>query len=738
MTEVFNRFAPFIQEFIYRKRWDELRDVQIQAASIILDTDAHLLLATPTSSGKTEAALFPILTILDEDPACSIGALYIGPLTALINDQFERLDELLDESHIPVWKWHGGVAAKHRKEMLAKPRGILQITPESLESTFINRKQHLPHLFADLRFVVIDEVHAFMGSDRGAQVQCLLKRLERFCAAPPRRIGLSATLGDYTDAAEWLKTDSNRDVLWPKCEAGKGRIQLAIEHFIEAELQESRQPKADKDDSAIPGEPEDNAYSYIFSNCWGRKCIVFANSRRDVEDVAVNLRHIAKAEHLPDIFHVHHGSISDVLREEAERAMRDETRPAVTVATVTLELGIDIGQLERVIQLQASNSVSSFVQRLGRSGRRGQPSQMWIVCAEKAMPNPSVMDRLPWSLLQAIACVQLYAEEHWIEPFDEAKYPFSLLYHQTMSVLHSHGELSPAGLASRVLTLPPFAHIGQEHYRRLLRHLLNTDHIERTETGGLIIGLEGEKVVRDFRFYAVFQSSVEYDVVQEARKIGSISHPPPRGERFGLAGRTWEVTDIDEKSLLVYAREVKGGVPAHWRGSAGEVHTRVLQRMRQVLTEDMAYPYLQPRACERLEQARALAGRLGLSQRAVLDGGGDRRYLLPWRGSRQTRTLRRALSSALFGTPVSPRVAGRNPYYLTLKDPGVDERGLTAILQEVATRQYGMEELLSSGETPLPDKYDRYLPAGLLRLAYFHDRLDISSLRRMLSGLPSA
>jgi ATP-dependent Lhr-like helicase len=244
--------------------------------------------------------------------------------------------------------------------------------------------------------------------------------------------------------------------------------------------------------------------------------------------------------------------------------------------------------------------------------------------------------------------------------------------------------------------------------------------------------------VRNFRFYAVFRTTMEYGVLRDSEKIGSISHPPPRGERFGLAGRTWEVVDIDEKALLVYAREVKGGVPARWRGSAGEVHTRILQRMRQVLVEDTVYSYLQPRARDRLQQARSLARRLGLNQRAVLDGGGDRLYVLPWRGSRETTTLRRALSIVLFGSPVSTRVAGRSPYYLTVKDPGVGERGLAGVLQEISAREYRMGDLLAPDEEPFRDKYDNFLPRDLLRLAYFHDRLDISSLKRPLSGLASA
>lgn len=173
----FERYAPFIQEYIYRKNWKDLREVQVEACSAILDTDDHVIIASGTASGKTEAAFFPVLTKLHENPAKSIGVIYISPLKALINDQFERLNGLLEESHIPVWPWHGDIPQSIRKRALKERQGVLQITPESLESMLMRHPGDAARLFSDLRFVVIDEIHAFMGTDRGLQVLCLLSRL---------------------------------------------------------------------------------------------------------------------------------------------------------------------------------------------------------------------------------------------------------------------------------------------------------------------------------------------------------------------------------------------------------------------------------------------------------------------------------------------------------------------------------------------------------------------------------
>ena len=179
----FYRLAPFIQEYIYRKNWAELRPVQVRAIESILDSKNHILITSSTASGKTEAALLPILTQLHTDPPDSIGVLYIGPLKALINDQFERLNELLEETQIPVQSWHGDVSAGKKRRFLQRAEGILQITPESLEAMLINRHPDLQRLFGDLRFVIIDEVHAFIASDRGRQVICQLQRLARYQAA---------------------------------------------------------------------------------------------------------------------------------------------------------------------------------------------------------------------------------------------------------------------------------------------------------------------------------------------------------------------------------------------------------------------------------------------------------------------------------------------------------------------------------------------------------------------------
>jgi ATP-dependent Lhr-like helicase len=718
MSDIFNRLAPFIQEYIYHHNWTELRPAQIAACQVIFDTDAHLLVAAATAAGKTEAAFLPIVTRLYEKPTNTIGALYIAPIKALINDQFERLNDLLKAADIPAWHWHGDVSQSHKNQFFKKPRGILQITPESLESLLINKNNDLIRLFGELQFVVIDEIHAFMGSERGYQIICQLQRLAKLTKTQPRRIGLSATLGDYSMAEEWLRSGTDNAVITPKIEAAKRQVKLAVEHFY-----------------SVVDESEVTAYEkYMFNLTQSRKCLIFANNRTQTESIIASLRKIAVEESLPDIYHVHHGSISASLRQAAENAMREPNQPAVTAATLTLELGIDIGYLERVIQLESPLSVASFVQRLGRAGRRGEAADMRFVCAEDEPSSAaSLPEQIPWQLLQCIAIIQLYLEERWIEPIKPVKYPLSLLYHQTMSILAAMGELSPAALAKEILNLPPFAAISQEDFLLLLRYLIDIDHIQKTEQGKLIIGLSGEKVVRKFQFYAVFADSQEYVVKQGKTEIGSIMMPPPVGNQFALAGRTWEVVEVDFQKKAIAVKQVEGKATIYWRGSGGIVHTRILQRMRQVLLEDAEYSYLQKNARQRLQKVRQLVRNTELNKQNILQLEKGQYCIFPWMGTLAYRTLERWLNSCCRESLEIKSMGGINPYYLTIK---LGKGKFNQFNQEIATlckQRITPEYLLSESEAPENQKYDKFIPYPLLRKAFANDYLDIQELQGQLA-----
>ncbi|MBR5070355.1 MAG: DEAD/DEAH box helicase, partial [Oscillospiraceae bacterium] len=381
--DIFSRYAPFVQEFIYRNGWESLRGVQVAAADVIFNSDDNLLLSASTASGKTEAAFFPILTLFSEDMPSTVGALYIGPLKALINDQFERLNDLCDEADIPVWHWHGDVAQSHKNKLMKKPSGILQITPESLEALLMHRHSALTSLFGDLRFIVIDEIHSLLRGDRGAQTLCLIERLSRLAGVNPRRIGLSATIGDPEKTGELLSAGTGRKTAIPKVTEPGARWRISMEHFYVTgkqaadgiEVKDVPVPEQEPTDEAP--ENADPGIGYIFEHTRGRKCLVFVNSREECEAVTTSLRSYCAAKHEPDRFLIHHGNLSASFRESAEEIMKDDDQFQTTVTTATLELGIDIGRLERAFQIDAPYTVSSFLQRMGRTGRRGQPNEMW-------------------------------------------------------------------------------------------------------------------------------------------------------------------------------------------------------------------------------------------------------------------------------------------------------------------------------------------------------------------------
>ncbi len=724
MSKTFSRLAPFIQEYIYNNNWTELRPIQDAASEIIFDTDAHLLVAAGTAAGKTEAAFLPVVTVLYEQKPQSIGAIYIGPIKALINDQFERLNDLLREADIPVIPWHGDVSQSHKNKAVKNPRGVLQITPESLESLLINRSDDLVRLFGDLRFVIIDEVHVFMGSERGCQILCQLARLANVTRKQHRRIGLSATLGDYLLAEEWLRSDTDKQVMTPKIEVGKRDIKLALEHFYIGQ------------ESLSGNISEFSSYDkYIFNLSKGSKCLIFANNKSQTESIIASLRQIAIEENEPDIYHVHHGSIAASLRQVAENAMREKNKPAVTAATLTLEVGVDIGNLERVIQLEAPMSVASFLQRLGRTGRRGKSADMRFVCAEdECLPEAPIFEQIPWNLLQSIAIIQLYVEERWIEPFKPVKYPLSLLYHQTMSILAAMGEISPGELAKQVLNLSVFRYISQDDFRLLLNYLLELDHIQKTDKGKLILGLAGEKITNRFQFYAIFPENLEFSVKHDANQIGSIAMMPNVGSQFGLAGRNWEVLEVDFRKKTVNVKSVEGQASVFWRGGSGVIHTKILQRIRRVLCEDVEYSYLQSNALKRLQVVRDLARDLELDKNYVIQLPKGKCVIFPWMGTVGFRTLERLLNCFCRDSLGIKSIGGANPYYMTVRLPKDKVESLYGEIISLGEQRIIPEHLVSDMEAPQIQKYDEYIPYPLLRKAFVYDFLDLDEVRDLVRG----
>ena len=427
------------------------------------------------------------------------------------------------------------------------------------------------------------------------------------------------------------------------------------------------------------------------------------------------------------------------VRESAEDVMRDEELDQTTVTTATLELGIDIGRLERAFQIDAPFTVSAFLQRMGRTGRRGSPPEMWFVMREdRAEPRTTLGATIPWKLLQGIALVQLYLEDRWVEPPRLDRLPYSLLYHQTMATLASGGEMTPAELAARVLTLGYFHRVSSEDFRILLHHLIDIDHIQLTEEGGLIVGIAGERVINSYRFYGVFQENEEYTVRNESQELGTIVLPPPVGEKLAIAGATWLVEEVDHKRHLVYATQVKGQVPAYFGDCPGDINTVVLERMLRVLMEDADYPYLMDNARGRLAQARSTARNAHLDHIPLVRLGGDTWGLFPWLGSYAFLALERFLKIKCADQLQLKGLDSSRPYFMEFRMKG-DEQLFYDVLAEQATTPFDPLDLVYPDEVPIWEKYDEYVPIELIRKGFAESVLDIDGMLkrvRQWCGLP--
>lgn len=758
---IFERYAPFVQDYIYRNEWENLRAVQVAAGDAIFNTDENVLISASTAAGKTEAAFFPIITLFSEDMPSSVGCIYIGPLKALINDQFERLNELCDEADIPVWHWHGDVAMSHKHKLIKNPSGILQITPESLEAMLMRKSSVLSKLFGDLRFIVIDEVHSLLRGDRGGQTLCLIERLCRAAGVNPRRIGLSATIGEPETVGRFLAEGTGRGTIIPTIEAKGAKWRVSVEHFYiksgkDGESSAGMDVDADMNTdsvSGIAGKRDDHdmvgmdreynsseitcsdketgiedafepSYRYIFDNTKGRKCLIFSNSREESEVVTSTLRRYSELLNEPERFQIHHGNISAALRETAEMIMKDDDMMQSTVTTATLELGIDIGKLERAFQIDAPWTVSSFLQRMGRTGRRNLPPEMWFVIREDEVEERAMLPvNIPWKLLQAIALIQLYVEEKWVEPPRLDRLPFSLLYHQTMSTLMSCGELTPGELARRVLTLKYFHRISLDDFKVMLQYLVKNDHIEKTAEGGLIVGLQGEKIVNSFKFYGVFKESEEYSVRNEYEELGTIVAPPPVGEKIAIAGRVWTVLMVDHKRHSVYCTKVKGDVPAYFGECPGDLHTKVLQRMRRVLCERRSYPYLKKNALSRLEKAIDMFKDKDVMKEMLFNLGGAKWCFMPWVGTYSFMTLERIIRLKCAQKLGISNFDSSKPFFMVFNMRAGREE-FYRILKEETQNDFDMLELIFPKELPLFEKYDEYLPPELIKKGFAEGVLD--------------
>jgi ATP-dependent Lhr-like helicase len=723
-SAAFDLYHPDVRRWVWQQHWTELRDAQELAARPIISGSKDVLIAAATASGKTEAAFLPIVSNLIAAAGRGVTTLYVAPLRALINDQFERLSGLCDALEVPVHRWHGDVDASAKQKVIRSPSGILLITPESLEALFVRRGAAIAGTFAPLRYVVIDEVHAFIGTERGRQVQSLLDRLEVILDRTIPRIGLSATIGDLSLAAGWLRPRAANEVVVIEGDDGGQEIKLQLRGYelrppAPEKREENLSAEADPSIEKITDGSTIDIATQVFQTARLGHHLIFANSRADVELYTDLLRRRCESESLPVSFFPHHGSLSREIREEAESRLKDPSRPASAVCTVTLELGIDVGSVESVAQIGAPSSVAGLRQRLGRSGRRGQPAVLRLYVQEPALtPLVPLHASLRAQLVQSIAVIRLLAAG-WYEPPLVGDLHLSTLVQQLLSMIAQYGGASPRAAWRVLCERGPFAQVDQAMFSQFLLSLGDAGLITQMSDGTLLLAEKGERIVNHYQFYAAFASAEEFRIVAGNRTLGSlpISDPLAEGSYLIFAGRRWIVVSLDLERRVIEVKPAPGGRVPHFGGGGGLIHDRIREEMRHIYTESDVPSYLDGQARELLDEGRGVFRSAGLGESSVIESGSST-LLFPWLGDRAMNTLALALRTRDQETTragVAIGIMNASPGDVLDQLEGLADEGPFNAVALATTVPYKQVA-----------KWDWALSEGLLNEAYGHRDLDVT------------
>lgn len=570
----FELLSEPIRKYIRDKRWEQLRPIQNAAITRILTTDKHYILVSRTASGKTEAAFLPVLSQVNFNEK-GVQVLYISPLIALINDQFFRVEELCKNLEVNVVKWHGEANKTSKEKLVKDPSGIVLMTPESLEAMFVNKPHNVKHIFSNLKFVIIDEIHSFIGSGRGIQLKSLLSRLQNVNENNFRIIGLSATLGDYDEAKKFGGNSIETVVLR---DSASKEIEAKFKYFegggVELPL---------------------DLLKDLYKETKDSKALIFPNSRGIAEEVAVKLKKISEKVNGHINYFSHHSSVDKEVREYVESFAKSNNRQNFCIScTSTLELGIDIGSVDEVVQIDATYSIASLIQRIGRSGRRdGAKSYLLLYATNK------------WSLLQSLACWHLY-KDGFIEAKVAMGFAYDLLLHQALSITKGYSGIRYIDLVALLKQNFAFNDIEISDIEKILNHLIDIDLMEKLKDE-VIIGIEGEKIVNHRDFYSAFTLEDNFKVVNAGIKIGEIPLSPQiiENENILLAAKIWKITFVDFKSKKIEVIPTSDGKKPVFSGGSGIVDAAIRQKMFDLLYQNEIYTELNEESADILDEMRS-------------------------------------------------------------------------------------------------------------------------------------
>lgn len=754
----FEQLHPGIQRWVWQQGWPALRQIQAQAIPLVLGRQSDVVISAPTAGGKTEAAFLPIMSDLAQFEGPGLRCLCVSPLRALINDQTRRLTSMAEAVDLRVQPWHGDVSAG-RASFWKRPANILITTPESLEALLMRRGAQFGGLLGELRYLVVDELHAFFGSERGAQLRSLLQRVERLVPHPLPRIALSATLGEPERAGNFLRSRGGFpcQVLTTASDGGELRLQVraiqqrrehdrgpmptmeaagdAVEKLLAQiarqpmdervqlpappetfeELEDNEQAPADRYTTAL-----DEIADHLFERLRGESHLVFANARAQVEIVADQLRERAEGRALPNEFFPHHGALSRELRLSVEERLREGTLPTTAVCTSTLEMGVDLGDVVSVAQIGPAPSVAALKQRIGRSGRRpGQPQilrQYVVLPALTSRSHP--VDWLRLSLLQAIAAIELMLAGRFEPPMQEDLHLSTLVQQILSYIAQSGGGCTAAELYRELCQRGAFSNIDQAMFAEVLRSLGSAQLIEQVNDGSLLPGAVGERIMEHFSFYATFFTPEEYQLLCNGKRLGTVPviEPLVPGRLMLFAGRRWRILEVDTEARVVLLAPSKGGKPPSFGGGPLGVHRIVHQRMRQLLEESSIPVYLDPVAQQGLMDAREAYNLFGFGQ-SPLTASGDAVHLAHWAGHRI------GLAIALWLQWLDVEAVSAGPFVELI---GLAEEAVPQLIELALQRIPADATILAARKEGLErNKFDQFLQPELLVRGYAAAELDL-------------
>ncbi len=771
MRDAHTELDKRIQRWIFNQGWHGLREVQAKASAPILSGQTDVLISAATAAGKTEAFFLPACSAIAHQDK-GVGILYISPLKALINDQYRRLQSLAELLDMQVTPWHGDSLQSKKKQQKKSPSGIILITPESLESLMIRDAGWVKQAFGELKYIVIDEFHAFLGSERGQHLLSLLTRLEHVAGrldAPIPRVALSATLGNLetvplslrpnnalpcviiedTDSTSSVKvqlkgyvqhsqirqaaqsndndaeTDSKSNNATDESFAGIGLESVSIDS------NESKDTNSQNTGFQIAYDAQTQICTDLYRFCRGGNHLIFANSRARTELIATMLSEKCEHNVVPNEFFPHHGSLAKEWREGLEQRLQKDDLPTTAVCTMTLELGIDIGKVDSVVQVTAPHSVSSLRQRLGRSGRRGGSSVLRMLIIEKQIDvDTSLVDRLRLELVQSMAMIRLLIASRWFEPADTSLYHFSTLLHQVLATIGQWGGIRADQIYTLLCRQGPFQKITPAHFKSLLAQMGAMQLITQLGNQQLVLGIVGERIVGHYTFYAVFKTPEEYRLVAGSKTLGTLPITtmliPKQYLIFG--GRRWQVADMDMDKKVVYVIAAKGGgVPPAFDSGGMSIHDRVRQEMYDILSSgdyrisvgDKKIDFADKTARELFIESIETFNRCQLRHRPIIDQDGNT-YIFMWRGDKVVNTLIAILMLHNYDI---------ESYAGVIRVNKVDSVQITRFLQALASNPIPFAtELAESVPNKIIEKFDEYLPEDLLNIGYGAKVFDVNGL----------